>query len=231
MNRLMTTLMILFCGTAGIISPSPAQTPTKVTPESRSIPVERCREILREGLVSEEFWPAMHAAEALTLAGHGNEVLAALKARSETDDQKRCGLARERYRAGDRTQAAVLRKILNDPTSNGRTHAAESLFKIGVIGDGQALQAALTQNEDRKLKLMAAAALIRSGQREQIAIVRNHLSHNETDIRMIAAWVLGQVGSEADIARLREQGRKTRLFAPMPPISRDWLGSRKSPRY
>src|SRR5688500_1749956 len=74
--------------------------PTPLDPVLRG----RCEEVLRAALVSDEFWPAMHAAEALTLAGRGRDVLAALARRSETDDQKRCGLAREAVRAGDRTK-------------------------------------------------------------------------------------------------------------------------------
>src|SRR5690242_10317620 len=63
----------------------------------------RCLAVLRAGLGSDEFWPAMHAAEALTLEGLGAEVRASLAARlpGETDDQRRCGLARELVRAGD----------------------------------------------------------------------------------------------------------------------------------
>ncbi len=41
----------------------------------------RCLALLREGLASDEFWPAMHAAEALTLAGQGEEVLRSLAGR------------------------------------------------------------------------------------------------------------------------------------------------------
>ena len=35
----------------------------------------RCLEVLREGLKSDDFWPSMHAAEGLTLGGHGEEVI------------------------------------------------------------------------------------------------------------------------------------------------------------
>src|SRR5262245_16429086 len=86
-----------------------AADPTPLPPELR----ERCEKVLRDGLKSDEFWPAMHAAEALTIAGHGHDVLAALAKRSETDDQKRCGLAREAVRAGDRTKLAILFEILD----------------------------------------------------------------------------------------------------------------------
>ena len=58
---------------------------------------ERCLEILRAGFHSDEFWPSIHAAEALTLGGHGGEVRELLTPRlaTVTDDQQRCGVARE----------------------------------------------------------------------------------------------------------------------------------------
>ena len=36
---------------------------------------ERCLKILRDGMRGEEFWPSIHAAEGLTLGGHGEEVI------------------------------------------------------------------------------------------------------------------------------------------------------------
>ena len=36
---------------------------------------EKCLSVLREGLKSDEFWPSIHAAEGLTLAGRGEEVI------------------------------------------------------------------------------------------------------------------------------------------------------------
>ncbi|HTN02138.1 MAG TPA: hypothetical protein VL132_09685, partial [Planctomycetaceae bacterium] len=59
-------------------------------------------QVLRDGFKSDEFWPSMHAAEGLTVAGYGAEVRQALPARipAETDDQRKCGLARELVRAG-----------------------------------------------------------------------------------------------------------------------------------
>src|SRR5688572_18441082 len=103
---------------------------------------DRCLSVLRAGLASDEFWPAMHAAEALTLAGDQGEVLAALAKRSAMDDQQRCGLAREAVRAGDRAKIAQLLEILVRPGSIGHTHAAESLFKVAEVGDGEALRQA-----------------------------------------------------------------------------------------
>jgi sialidase-1 len=165
---------------------------------------ERCLAVLRAGLAGDEFWPAMHAAEALTIAGHQDEVLDALAKRAAADDQQGCGLAREALRAGDKSKVEVLLTILVKPNSNGHTHAAESLFKVHQTGDGQGLRAALAQNENLKLKLMAAAALARGGDKQALNIVRKYVTHDDRDTRMIAAWILGQIGSADDIGPLRK---------------------------
>src|SRR5690606_32560288 len=122
---------------------------------------ECCLAILREGLASDAFWPSMHAAEALTRAGRGDEVLTALAGRpdKETDDQKRCGVARERVRAGDRSMTAAMLDILAKDDPYGHVHAAESLYKVLQVGDGVLLRRAAAQSDNVKLQLMAAGAL------------------------------------------------------------------------
>src|SRR5262245_59995916 len=155
----------------------------------------RCLATLRQGLASDEFWPSMHAAEGLSLAGQGMEVRAALARKSSADDQQRCGLAREAVRADDRSQITTLLAILGTMESNGRVHAAESLFKIADVGDGKLLRSALAQDADLKLKLMAAAALARGGHPTALNAVRPCLSHQDIDARRTSAWILGQLGS------------------------------------
>src|SRR5690606_18290466 len=125
----------------------------------------RCVEVLREGLAAEDFWPSIHAAEALTLGGYGEEVVAALapKLPSETDDQRRCGLARELVRAGQRLQAQVMLEILAGDDPHGHVHAAESLYKVQEIGDGQAMRTRFLQSDDLRLRTMAAGALGQCG--------------------------------------------------------------------
>ncbi len=164
---------------------------------------EGCLKILRVGLASDEFWPAMHAAEALTLAGETRAVLAALAKRSETDDQKRCGLAREAVRAGDRTKLPILFEILDKPGSNGHTHAAESLYKVLELADGKKMRAAFAQDADLRLKLMAAAALARCGHPTALDAARKYLTHEDVEIRKIAAWLLGQLGKPSDAKAIR----------------------------
>ncbi len=165
---------------------------------------ERCVGVLRGALRSEEFWPSMHAAEALTQAGYGRVVLDALRDRlqSEKDDRQRCGLAREQVRAGRRKLASVMLSILADKKSPGRVHAAESLYKVGEIGDGKLLRAALDEGNPA-LEMMAAAALAKRGDKAALARVRRYLKTGDMNQRRIAAWVLGRLGDRRDWPELR----------------------------
>lgn len=161
--------------------------------------------VLRSGFAADEFWPSMHAAEALSASGHQDEVRTVLteELELETDDQRRCGLARELVRSGDRSYVNLLLAILADNRSNGRVHAAESLFKVTEIGDGSELRAAM-HDEDPRLVLMASAALARCGNPAALANIRDLLSHEDEAIRTITVWVLRQLGDASDIETLRQ---------------------------
>jgi len=175
--------------------------PVPVTDELRA----QCLGVLRQSFASEEFWPSMHAAEALTLAGDGPGVIELLKPRiaEERDHQHRCGMVREVVRAGDRTPLKQLFATLDDTQSDGRVHAAESLYKIAETGDGHSLRAAFQQTENLRLRLMAAAALARAGNPAALQVLREHLAHDDFEIRKIAGWVLGLLGDASDIAALK----------------------------
>ncbi|SIO41095.1 sialidase-1 [Singulisphaera sp. GP187] len=166
---------------------------------------DRCLTVLKGALASDEFWPSMHASEALTQAGQGALVEAALtpKLPKETDDQKRCGLARELSRAGDLSYVQVLLDILGSPSPHGHIHASESLFKIGQVGDGVKLRQAVTQADQPKLVMMAAAALGRAGNRAALDQVRTYVGDANGETARIAAWVLARTGRPADLESLR----------------------------
>lgn len=168
--------------------------------------------VLHSGLEGAAFWPAMHAAEALTIAGQGDEVRRKLLQRLdvETDDQRRCGLAREMVRAGDYRRQIVLFAILDSPNPYGHVHAAESLFKVGWRGSGSQLWTAFKQVENPRLRLMAAAALAAHGDESEKAAalryLRGHLATAaDPDLFRLSAWVLGRVGGPEDIAVLRSR--------------------------
>ncbi len=166
---------------------------------------ERFLTILRDGLASDEFWPSMHAAEALTLAGQGAEVITALKPRlpKETHDQRRCGLARELVRAGDREALKVLVSILADRASIGRIHAAESLYKLGEEAPGGLLIEAAAQADIPQLQLMSAAALAKRGDRNALALLRKKLQSEDRLVRNTVCFALARLGTPEDVAPLR----------------------------
>lgn len=197
-------LGFLFCGLATSSSALAAEDrdqPLPLRPEVQ----EKCLRVLRTALASAEFWPSMHAAEALTLAGKGEEVCAALRPqlKTETDEQHRCGLVREIARTGDRTPLPIMWQILADEKSNGRVHAAESLYKVGELEDGRLMRSVFSTSEIPKLKLMAAAALARGGNLDALKLLRQTLRDDDFENRKVAAWVLGLLGDERDVPPLK----------------------------
>lgn len=173
---------------------SNAQEATQITLDSPMR--EKCLSVLRAGLRGEEFWPSMHAAEGLTLGGQGIEVIEYLtpKLKTETDDQHLCGLAREIVRAGDHSAIPVMLNILAGENNFGHVHAAESLFKVFEMGDGESMRGAYAQSDNVKLKLMAAGALVRGGETAALQTVRDLLADGDPQNSAIAAWLLGQIG-------------------------------------
>ena len=169
----------------------------------------RCLKILRDGMRSEqsdEFWPSIHAAEGLILAGYGDEVRSPLEARlrEETDDQRRCGIARELVRAGDSSKIQILADLLAGEDDYAHVHAAEGLFKIAEIGDHDVMLRAFASDENVSLHLMAAGALARQGHPDALEAIRATYTTGDGNEMRIAAWLLGRV----------------RILEPTPPLLR-----------
>ncbi|MGE3313843.1 MAG: exo-alpha-sialidase [Planctomycetaceae bacterium] len=164
----------------------------------------RCIETLRGGLKSDLFWPSMHAAEALTVAGYAKEVRDALGPRvaTTTDERERCGIARELVRAGDRSHVGTLLEVLGQANDYGHVHAAESLFKIVHIGDGSLMRKRVATSDKAPLRLMAAAALVRCGSPSAITVVREYLAGGDPEAKRIAAWLISQIGDSSDASQL-----------------------------
>ena len=205
----------LLVGVAGIGDRPGGAAPAHAAPPLRldlsSEDEARCLKTLRDALSSHEFWPSMHAAEALTVAGHGDEVRAALEPRlgTETDDRHRCGLARELVRAGDVSRVDVLLEVLGKDDAYGHVHAAESLYKVGRVGDGQLLRAALARQDNPVLQIMAGAALSRCGSPLAIELVRDKLTDEDVNVARIAGWVLARLGDASDVGPLRRSLKRT----------------------
>ena len=165
-------------------------------------------EVLQEGLKAaggDNFWPSIHAAEALTIGGYGSEVREHLtpKLSTDRDAQHRCGIARELVRAGDTSRVKELTAVLISSDPHGHVHAAESLFKVYQVGDPDAMRRHFAQRENMKLHLMAAAALARQGDLGAVKDIRGVLRDGQGDDVQIAAWILGQIGNRDDIEPLR----------------------------
>lgn len=167
----------------------------------------RCLNILREGLDAEAFWPSMHAAEALTLSGHFQEVIPVLLPRleDEKDSQHRCGLARELVRAGHEPALNVLWEVLVSEDPHGHGHACESLLKINRRGDGKLLRHHWKNGDGVIRQLLAAAALARGGDEAALHSIRKQLVSHDDNVARIAAWLLSFVGDAADLPVLRSR--------------------------
>jgi sialidase-1 len=177
------------------------QQPLKLAPDIQ----ERCLAILQGAVKLDDFWPGIHAAEALTLAGKANDDFVGLlsnRLADEKDDQRRCGLARELARAGCPEGMPVLAEILADDTSTGRVHAAECFYKLGKTGDGKLLRAAMAETDKPPLALFAAAALAKSGDKNALARLREQLKSGDAADRTLAAFALTGVGTAEDIEPL-----------------------------
>ncbi len=166
---------------------------------------EKCLSVLRNGMRSAEFWPSIHAAEGLTSGGQGDEVIEFIQPmlKGPYDDQQRCGLARELVRAGDLNAAGIMLKILAGQESFGHVHAAESLYKVGELGDGKALRKAFEQSENPRLKLMAAAALGKAGNTKALKHARQMMFDKDPELARTAAWIVARIGKPDDIKDLK----------------------------
>ncbi|MCB1063543.1 MAG: HEAT repeat domain-containing protein [Verrucomicrobiae bacterium] len=178
---------------------------------------------LREGLQAkgeDQFWISIHAAEGLTLAGHGDEVITFLtpKLVTEKDAQRRCGVARELVRAGDRSQVSVLKEVQTSADPHGHIHAAESLYKVNEVGDPETMRRNFQSEGDIKLRLMAAGALARQGDLDAIAYIRKTLLEDDPEGLRISSWLLGRIGNAKDIEPLR-----SRLEAAPDPLIRAYI--------
>ncbi|EAQ78360.1 HEAT repeat domain-containing protein [Blastopirellula marina] len=164
---------------------------------------------LRDGLSTDQFWPSMHAAEALTLTGCGDEVRTVLKPKLPTveNPQHRCGVARELFRAGDASAIGVLWEVLASEDPYGHGHACESLFKIKQIGDGVLLKQHMNDETSPIKQLLAAAALARHGDAEAQQSIHNYLIGDDDNMARLAAWTMAVSGDDSDIAALRKRAQ------------------------
>lgn len=203
---LIAILFAIAVATTSLHAQSPA-TGYELSPETEA----RCVSILNEAIHAEDFPTAIHAAEALTRAGRARDVTGPFTQRlaNETDDRKKCVWSRELVRAGDPSKARVMLDILAKPEPYAHVHAAESLYKVGQAGDGNALRGAMGNRANPILQIMAAGALAKHGDRGAMRMLRARLPDPDLETARIAAWVLGRIGGPADIPGLRDGVRRS----------------------
>jgi sialidase-1 len=168
---LMNCLAVPHAAAIAADAPPAGRTPVELEPLVRS----RCLDILRDGLQSREFWHAMHAAEGLTAAGQGAELRPVLtdKLATETDDQRRCGLARE---LGD---GAAVRQAYAANESPGLTVMAGAALARGGNPLALITLRELLQSEDQLTGKLAAWALARVGDRSDIPGLKKRMATAE----------------------------------------------------
>ena len=173
-----------------------------------------CKEAFDVG-TDDDFWARMHAAEALTAADQTQWVKNKLRQmlKHGWNAQHMCGLCREMVRAGADEYEQPMVSVLMRPEYGGATHAAESLFKVGKLGQRDLMEKAAA-GKDPVLGMMACAALVRAGDRDKLQRRREGLTSAVERERGVACWVLGQIGEDSDIPGIRQ-------------ASADWTGEAK----
>ena len=158
---------------------------------------QRCLEILREGLHSDEYWPSVHAAESLIKAEYAFEATPVLqdRIRNERDKRRIAGYARA-LMPTNRNQAIVdLQDILLSDDIEARILAAEAMFKTASVGDPAILEQALDSLNNGRLRVFAAAALTVTDRGDLRSIIREALQGDDPAARYIAADVIPIVGN------------------------------------
>ena len=79
------------------------------------------------------------------------------------------------------TKVSLLFKTLAAADPYAHVHAAESLYKLGEVGDGQVLTQAMNQTANVKLSLMAAGALARHGDAAALVLIRSKVNDDSAD--------------------------------------------------
>jgi sialidase-1 len=76
------------------------------------------------------------------------------------------------------------------------------------------LRRASQQTENPKLQLIAAAALVRSGDNEALGLIRSRVADSRPEVRQVSAWLLARLGDARDVRPLSDAaGRETEPVA------------------
>ncbi|MEM8485614.1 MAG: HEAT repeat domain-containing protein [Bacteroidota bacterium] len=166
---------------------------------------QQCLTILREGVQGDEFWPSIHAAEALIREDYAFEATPLIEARmgSERDRRRIAGYARALALTDYNQGIVALQDILLSDDLEARILAAEAMFRTGLVGDPVILEQATDPSNNGRLRVFAAAALTVTDRANMRDLVREALGSNDPAARYIAADVIPIIGSlEEDVPTL-----------------------------
>ncbi|UUO04754.1 exo-alpha-sialidase [Blastopirellula sp. J2-11] len=184
-------------------------------PSAVENPEQRSLEILQRGLQSSSFANLLNAAEGLTAAGKQKEVIAALspKLKQTKGSDRKCELARELVRAGERSYLAILVQALQDDVAlETQAVACDALFQIDEIGEGRILRKRYDQLQNVNAQtILAAAALAQWGNPQAAAKLREVVKQAEWPDARLAAGALARLGETDDVAllKMRQQDART----------------------
>lgn len=166
---------------------------------------QQCLAVLREGVQGDEFWPSIHAAEALIREDYAFEATPIITERlgKERDRRRVAGYARALAAADANQSVVALQDILLSDDLEARILAAEAMFKTGLVGDPVILEQATDPSNNGRLRVFAAATLTVTDRANMRDIVREALDSDDPAARYIAADVIPIIGSlEEDVPTL-----------------------------
>lgn len=160
----------------------------------------RCLEVLREGLHSDEFWPSIYGAEGLVRDGYAFEVTSLFRDRlkTETDYRKRASYATVLVRAGQRDALVELQDQLLVDDVEAKILAAQGMFRSADVADVSLLEQAMSEGNNGRLRLYAAAALALAKDAKTMGIIRDGLVSSDPASRYVAADIIAVLGAAQD---------------------------------
>ena len=166
---------------------------------------DKCMEVLREGLHSNEFWPSVIASEGLIRAGYGFEAMSVLekKLEQETGDVYRTGLARALVRSGNRNGVVLLQDILLSGDQTAKIEAVKSMFYVADVADESLLREVYNESRNDALHIYTAGVLALTRGESTLDEVRQGLKSSDPAVRIAAADIIPVLGtSERDTTQL-----------------------------
>ena len=167
---------------------------------------DKSLQILRDGLHSDEFWPSIHAAEAMIDAGYGFEVTPVLydKLKTEREEVYRASIAKALIKSGQQEGIVILQDIMLGSNEAAQLESLKGLFYEVTVADTAIVGQLIRATENLELKLYAQALLHVTEHEKQVDEVRASLSNPDPAIRMATADILSFIGSsEQDTTQLK----------------------------